>query len=1035
MREGQRFCEKLIKERQDNDKFTIVCIGEEPRKHYNRMLLTEYFEHRQAESLFLASEEWYTEHQIQLLIQHRVERIDSDRKRIETNQKTVIEYDYLVLATGSTAFIPKLPGNTANGVFVYRTICDLNQMIAFKTPNVTSVAIIGGGLLGLEAAKALRDLGLNVFIIERNPRLMPRQLDDQGGAILLEKVLELGVQVRLQHRTQRIVDENNHVTGIIFEDGTELPVQMVVFATGIRPRDDLALSTGIAVHERRGIIVNDTLETNVPDVFAIGECVSHRGISYGLVAPGYAMAQVLATHLIHRMHPTDDDIKLPTFTGGDLSTKLKLLGVEVATFGQDYSIVRKSSGDSAVPLIYNNPVDKVYKKLVFSSDGKQLLSGILVGDAQDYSKLLLLSKSTKPLKKEPGQLLIGSSGASTGSGDDDLPDEAQVCSCNNVTKGEIRQAVREKEISCLKDLKVCTNAGTGCGGCLPLVKDIFHAELQAMGSTIDTSLCEHFAFTRKELFDIILIKEYRTFTQVLENYGRQSREIGYETDSLGCEICKPTIASILASLYNSHLLDKELFVLQDSNDRLLANIQKNGQYSVIPRIPGGEITPEKLEIIAQVAKKYGLYTKITGGQRIDLLGASGWQLPMIWKEFVEAGFESGHAYGKALRTVKSCVGSSWCRFGRGDAVSLAILLEERYRGIRSPHKLKGAVSGCVRECAEAQSKDFGLIATELGYNLYVGGNGGTTPKHAQLLASDLTQEQVIRFMDRYLMYYIHTADRLQRTSVWLSKLEGGVDQLRRVVIEDSLGIAQVLEDHMQRLIKTYVCEWKAVVEDPEKQKLFRQFCNTDVHQETQLVMENVRGQHRPPTIVEKAVIPDDESVATTQSSSSGGDSEEENVIEEPKKEWIYVGEAHDFPLNSGGAILYGQSQLAVFQAAKPSDPTAESSWFITQNMCPHTNAFVLSHGIIGDVKGQPKVACPLHKATFALDSGECLSTPAEKFPPLVRFEAKQVDGKIFGYLPPEHIVDEKLATFKFIASSSSSSSNCATGCANSELEW
>ncbi len=355
-----------------------------------------------------------------------------------------------------------------------------------------------------------------------------------------------------------------------------------------------------------------------------------------------------------------------------------------------------------------------------------------------------------------------------------------------------------------------------------------------MGARVDNRLCEHFRTSRQELYQIAMIKEIKTFGALIASHGR-----GH-----GCEICKPAVASILASLWNENVLDPAHATLQDTNDRFLANIQRGGTYSVVPRVPGGEITPEKLIVLGEVARKYGLYTKITGGQRVDLFGAPVHLLPEIWGELIAAGFESGHAYGKALRTVKSCVGSTWCRFGVQDSVGFAIRVELRYRGLRAPHKLKGGVSGCVRECAEAQGKDFGLIATENGYNLYVCGNGGARPRHADLLASDLDEDTALRYLDRFLMYYVRTADRLTRTSVWLESMEGGIEYLRDVIVNDRLGIAAELERQMQAFVDSYECEWKAVVDDPEKRRFFEQFANTD---ETAPGIEFVseRGQQRP----------------------------------------------------------------------------------------------------------------------------------------------------------------------------------------------
>jgi nitrite reductase (NADH) large subunit len=405
---------------------------------------------------------------------------------------------------------------------------------------------------------------------------------------------------------------------------------------------------------------------------------------------------------------------------------------------------------------------------------------------------------------------VGEGGAGAGLGVGALPDIAQICSCNNVTKGDLKEAICGG-CADVPSLKKCTLAGTSCGSCVPLIKQLLEAE----GVEQSKALCEHFTHSRAELFEIVSASGIRTFSGLVARYGAGS----------GCDICKPVVASILASTSSEHILDGEQASLQDSNDHFLANIQRNGSYSVVPRVPGGDITAEQLILIGEVARDFGLYTKITGGQRIDMFGATVDQLPDIWRRLVDGGMESGHAYGKSLRTVKSCVGSDWCRYGQQDSVQMAIDLELRYRGLRSPHKIKMGVSGCARECAEARGKDVGVIATETGWNLYVGGNGGATPKHAQLLASDLDDETLIRYVDRYLMFYIRTADRLQRTAPWVEGLEGGLDHLRDVVCNDSLGLAAEFEDAVAKHVDGYACEWKGVLDDPDKLSRFVSFVN------------------------------------------------------------------------------------------------------------------------------------------------------------------------------------------------------------------
>ncbi|HTG54829.1 MAG TPA: nitrite reductase large subunit NirB, partial [Niabella sp.] len=464
---------------------------------------------------------------------------------------------------------------------------------------------------------------------------------------------------------------------------------------------------------------------------------------------------------------------------------------------------------------------------------------VLVGDAEAYNMLLQICKNKMALPPDPMDLIIKGKegGADAGAGVVALPDDALICSCEGVTKLDICNAVTEQGCETVDAIKKCTKAATGCGGCAPMVKDIMVHTMKQQGKLVRNVLCEHFGYSRQELYDLVKLKDLHSFDEVLDTLG--------EGD--GCETCRPAVSSILASLWNELIVKKESATSQDTNDRFLANIQKGGTYSVVPRIPGGEITPDKLLVIAQVAKKYNLYTKITGGQRIDMFGAHLNDLPSIWEELIEAGFESGHAYGKSLRTVKSCVGSTWCRFGLHDSVSYAIRIEERYRGLRSPHKLKSAVSGCIRECAEAQSKDFGIIATEKGWNLYVCGNGGSKPQHALLLATDLDSETCIQYIDRFLMFYIKTADPLTRTATWLNKMEGGIDYLRNVVVHDSLGIGAELEREMQLLVDAYQCEWKNVVETPELRSQFAHFINAPKEKDPTVQFETMRDQKKAAT--------------------------------------------------------------------------------------------------------------------------------------------------------------------------------------------
>ena len=608
---------------------------------------------------------------------------------------------------------------------------------------------------------------------------------------------------------------------------------MIVFSAGIRPYDQLAKAADITVGERGGIVIDYHCRTSDSDIFAIGECALFGGRIYGLVAPGYRMADAALSQLT--------DTPVP-FQGADMSTKLKLLGIDVGSIGDSHGKALHN-GQPPASFLYSNDRERVYKKIVVSADGKKLLGAVLVGDCSDYDTLLQFFLNDMELPANPEAIILpADSGASPLLAGMSLPMTATICSCLNVTKGAIVAAI-DGGCCSVADVKAATKASTGCGGCAALLKSTVNEELAARGAEINNHVCEHFAYSRQEMFHLIKVGSLKTFDDVLHKHGK----------GRGCDVCKPAVASILASLFNDYVLKKEHASLQDTNDTFLANMQKDGTYSIVPRIAGGEITAEKLIVIGEVAKKYKLYTKITGGQRIDLFGARINQLPEIWSELVAAGFETGHAYGKALRTVKSCVGSTWCRYGVQDSVSMAILIENRYKGVRSPHKLKSAVSGCTRECAEAQSKDFGVIATENGWNLYVCGNGGMKPRHADLFATDLDDATLIQYIDRFLMFYIRTADRLQRTSVWLNNLEGGLDYLREVIIDDKLGIAAELEAQMALLLDTYQCEWKTTIEDPEKLKRFRQFVNSN-EEDAHVVFVQERGQPRPAKDNERAAL-------------------------------------------------------------------------------------------------------------------------------------------------------------------------------------
>ncbi|MDW5498680.1 nitrite reductase large subunit NirB [Serratia proteamaculans] len=918
---GHHLLEQLVT-RELHLQYHIVVFGEEPVAAYDRVHLSEFFSGRSADSLSVVEAGFFERSGIELRLGQAVCAIDRQRKCVIDAEGRETAYDQLVLATGSYPFVPPIPGNDRSGCLVYRTLDDLAAIAdCAKTARVG--VVVGGGLLGLEAANALRQLGLNTHVVEFAPRLMGVQLDDGGATMLRQKIEALGVNVHTGKQTQAIIEGSLHRHCMNFADGEHLEADLILFSTGIRPRDQLARDAELEIGARGGIVIDSQCRTSDEAIYAIGECALWNGQIFGLVAPGYQMARTVADRLAGR-----DNV----FCGADMSTKLKLLGVEVASIGDAHGHTPGSQSYSWV----DGPA-QVYKKLVIDAEGKRLLGAVLVGDSAQYSTLQQMMLNDLPLPATPESLILP---ATTGSapkalGVSALPATAQICSCHNVSKGDISDAV-EQGCGDLAAVKACTKAGTGCGGCTALVKQVMEHQLQQRGVVVKKDVCEHFAYSRQELYHLVRVGNIRTFDQLLARYGH-----GH-----GCEVCKPLVGSILASCWNEYLLKPQHLPLQDTNDRFFANIQKDGTYSVVPRVPAGEITPAGLIAIGQIALRYQLYTKITGGQRVDLFGARLEQLPEIWQQLVDAGFETGHAYGKSLRTVKSCVGSSWCRYGVQDSTALAIELEHRYKGLRSPHKIKMAVSGCTRECAEAQSKDVGVIATDKGWNLYLCGNGGMKPRHADLFASDLDTVTLIRTVDRFLMFYIRTADRLQRTSTWMDNLEGGLDYLREVVLQDSLGIGTELDAEMETVVSHYQCEWQTTLASPDRLKLFRPFINSEQPDEA-IVWQEERGQRRPAAGAERG------QVVEVQPATATGE------------QWLDVCALADIPANVGMAARLGQRQIALFHLP-------DSGVYALANQEPDSDANVLARGLLGDVAGEPVVISPLYKQRFRLSDGICV---------------------------------------------------------------
>ncbi|WP_394552373.1 nitrite reductase large subunit NirB [Agromyces sp. MMS24-JH15] len=800
----------------------LTVITEEARLPYDRVALSKRLE-GDVDLTLQPTSVWDAD-RVELRVGDAVVEVDPLAKVLRTASGEVLAWDELVLATGSSAPVPAIVGSEL--AKVYRTIDDVDWLVAEverlagELGRPARVLVAGGGLLGLEAAGGLARRGADAAIVHSGGWLMSAQLDEGAGRALGRIISGQGIALHLGTRPQTIVEESGRVVGVAFTNGQRVLADIVVFAIGIAPRDELARAMGLELGPRGGVAIDTSCSSSIPGIWAIGEVASFEGRCTGLVAPANAMAEVVADRLLGGA---------AEFTEVDDATKLKLSGVDVASFGD---ALAKAEG--ALEIVYADPARGMYQKLVMTDDAKTLLGGIFVGDAAPYTSLRPLLGTE--LSHEPAAYLSASGMEAPGG--DDLPDAALVCACNAVSAGSIRDAIAHED-GCteLGTLKACTRAGTQCGSCVPLVKKLLEGELRKSGIAVSTALCEHIPMSRQELFESVRVLQLTSFDDIIARLGT----------GRGCDICKPVIGSILASQHNGYILDSGRGTLQDTNDRAMANMQKDGTYSVVPRIPAGEITPDKLAVIAEVAMEYGLYTKITGGQRIDLFGARLDQLPDIWKKLVDAGFESGQAYGKSLRNVKSCVGSTWCRYGVQDSVAMAIRLELRYRGLRSPHKLKFGVSGCARECAEARGKDVGVIATDQGWNLYVGGNGGFQPAHAQLLVGDIDDETLIRYIDRYMMYYIRTADRLQRTARWIEDIEGGLDHVRDVVVNDSLGLADELEAAMAAHVDTYEDEWAATLADPERLRRFRSFVNAPGVPDPSVARVPERGQLRPAT--------------------------------------------------------------------------------------------------------------------------------------------------------------------------------------------
>ncbi len=834
---------ETMRRRDEENRWHITVLSEESELPYDRVNLAKRWD--KSYDLTLGDPTLWDDPMVDLHRDERVTVLDLAGSSVRTAKGADVPYDELVLATGSSAFTPPIDGWDTQGVFVYRTTQDVDDMAACvehmaEDPQRTGSAIVlGGGLLGLEAAGGLKEAGFDVHLVELADWLMPAQLDEGGGKLLNHLIESRGITLHTGVSLKSVVSRGatdlpphaTNVSAVRLSDGRELPADMVCLAVGIRPRDELARIAALEMGIRGGVLVGQDCRTSADHVWAIGEVAAMEGRTIGLVAPANTMAEVVADRLLGGK---------AVFGEIDGSTKLKLSGIDVASFGD-----AKGQEAGGLDVVYADPTRGIYQKLVLSSDARTLRGGILVGDAQNYATLR--AYVGRELPGDPSAYLAAAGGELPETGD--FPDEVVVCSCNNVTAGTLKHAINgdgdfHQPAHDIATLKAVTTAGTQCGSCLPLMQKILAGELSKAGIAVSKALCEHFEHPRSVLYKLVREEQLATFDEVITRFGT-----GH-----GCDVCKPVVASILASQRDRYILDKDLGHLQDTNDRFIGNMQKDGTYSVVPRIPGGEITPDKLLVIAEVARDFNLYTKLTGAQRIGLFGARLEQLPHIWKRLIDAGFESGQAYGKSLRTVKSCVGSTWCRYGVQDSVGMAIALENRYKGLRSPHKFKLGVSGCARECAEARGKDIGVIATDKGWNLYVGGNGGFTPRHGDLLASDVDDEMLVRLIDRFMGYYIRDAEKLQRTAAWIESHDGGLEHIKKVVLEDELGICEDLEKEMQEFVDGHVDEWVATLQDPRKLARFRSFINAPEAADPLFAQVPERDQHRPATLEEREAV-------------------------------------------------------------------------------------------------------------------------------------------------------------------------------------
>lgn len=766
--------------------FDITVFGSEPHPNYNRILLSKVLQgDTSVEDITLNDWNWYEENDITLYIEEKVISIDSINQEIRTDQGRIEFYDKLIIATGSLPFILPIPGVEKEGVTTFRDISDTNQMVK-ASQQYKKAAVIGGGLLGLEAARGLLNLGMDVTVVHLSSYLMERQLDLTAGKLLQQELEQQGMSFLLEKQTQEITG-HERVEGLKFSDGNLLETDFVVMAAGIRPNTELAQKAGL--HINRGIVVNDYMETSSANIYAVGECAEHKGMVYGLVAPLYEQGKVLAKTIC------GGDVR--PYQGSVLSTQLKVSGVDVFSAGDFIEDEQKKS------IKVFDEQDGIYKKIVLK--GNQIVGAVLFGDSRDGNRLFsMIQKQQDVSEVEKISILQPISGQGSGSLVASMSADDIVCGCNGVSKGTIVEAIQNQGCTSVDELKACTSASRSCGGCKPLVAELLQ---HTLGSEFDgvaqkEAICGCTSLSRDEVVEEIRAKGLSHTREVMNVLGWSNEE--------GCSKCRPALNYYLGMVNPTGYVDEResRFV----NERMHANIQKDGTYSVVPRMYGGVTNADDLRRIADVVDKYNIpLVKVTGGQRLDLFGVKKEDLPLVWEEL---DMPSGYAYGKSLRTVKTCVGEQFCRFGTQDSMGVGIALEKKFEGLWTPHKVKMAVSACPRSCAESGFKDIGFIGIDGGWEIYVGGNGGTHLRGGDLLYKVKTDEELMEITGAYLQYYRETANYLERTSAWIERI--GIKNVQAIL--DNVEERKKLNLRIDEALSTYRDPWKEIVENKQAKK-------------------------------------------------------------------------------------------------------------------------------------------------------------------------------------------------------------------------